>query len=141
MKSLIKEKLNKGLMELEEKKDIAGVLIKCITTGNVFLLFRNDKQPTWALVSGTIEPGENTLKGLQREIYEELFLKSDVIDFKFIGTEDIPDKNRRFHYYEGFTNSEFTPILDEENLNYGWFSKDKIPSPLYKGLAEKISNI
>jgi len=140
-RNLIKERLTQRLMELDEKKIVAGVLIKCTETDNVFLLFRNDKVPVWALVSGNVENGENILDGLKREIYEELFIKPNDIQFKFVRVEQIPEKNREFHYYEGFTNSEFKPILDHENLNFGWFSKDKLPSPLFKGLAQKISAI
>lgn len=133
--------LLKGLREEEEKRIAAGVLIKCITTDRVFLLLRNDKVPTWALMSGGVDKGENVLDGLKREMVEELFVRPGAVDFKFIDIEHIPAKNLEFHYYNGFTNSEFKPILDHENLNYGWFSKDNLPSPLYKGLAEKIANI
>jgi len=140
-KIFIKERLIKGLMELDEKKIVGGVLIKCVKTDRVFLLLRNDKTPTWALVSGGIDKGENVLEGLKRELYEECFVKPNDIEFKHIGVEHIPAKNMDFHYFQGLTNSEFKPILDHENLNYGWFSKDKLPSPLYKGLAEKIANI
>jgi hypothetical protein len=28
-----------------------------------------------------------------------------------------------------------------ENLDYGWFSKDELPSPLYVGLSQKINRI
>lgn len=130
-----------NITEEKEIKIVAGALIKCTHTNNVFLLFRNDKNPTWALVSGSIDSGENVLDGLKREIYEELFIKADTIKFKFVRIEHIPEKNREFHYYEAFTNSEFKPILDHENLNFGWFSKDKLPSPLYQGLAQKIAAI
>lgn len=123
------------------KKIVGGVLIKCTKTNRVFLLLRNDRKPTWALVSGGIDVGENVLEGLKRELYEECFIKSDNIKFNFIGTEQIVEKNMVFHYYEGFTETEFKPILDHENLNASWFSLDKLPSPLYKGLKEKILNI
>lgn len=140
-KLFIKERLVKGLMELDEKKIVAGVLIKCIKTGNVFLLLRNDKTPTWALVSGTIEKGENVLDGLKREIHEELFLQANIIDFKFIGSEQIPGRNMVFNYYQGFCKNEFKPILDHENLNYMWTDLNHLPSPLYAGLLEKIKEI
>lgn len=140
-KIFIKELLNRRLMELDEKQIVAGVLIKCTKTGNVFLLFRNDKVPTWAMVTGGVDAGENVLAGLKREIHEELLIDANIIEFKPVGVEQIPARNREFHFYQGFTNSEFKPILDHENLNWGWFSKDKLPSPLYKGLAEKIAKI
>jgi len=37
------------------------------------------------------------------------------------------------------TNSEFIPTLDHENLDYGWFSKDDLPEPLFPGLKGKIN--
>jgi 8-oxo-dGTP pyrophosphatase MutT (NUDIX family) len=142
-KEFIRERLIKGLTESEGKTIVGGVLIKAIKTGRVFLLLRNDKHPVWALVSGTIEKGENVLQGLKREVYEELFLRENEvnINFKFIKVEQVPEKNMEFHYYEGLTPTEFTPILDRENLNYDWFDKDKLPSPLFKGLSEKIAKI
>jgi len=139
-KKFIRERLQSKLMEVN-KNITAGVLIKCSKTDNVFLLLRNDKTPVWALISGGIDNGENVLNGLKREIYEELFIKSDNIKFNLIHIEQIPEKNKEFHYYEGLTDFEFKPILDHENLNWGWFSKNHLPSPLYKGLAEKIKNI
>lgn len=127
-----------NIMEQDDKKIVGGVLIKCIKTDRVFLLLRNDKKPTWALMSGGIEKGEDVLEGLKREMYEELFVKPTNVEFKKIGVENIPSKNMEFHYFEGLTNSEFKPILDSENLNSGWFAKDSLPSPLFKGLFEKI---
>ena len=140
-KEYIRERLSQELMNTKQKQVVGGVLIKCETTDRIFLLLRNDKTPIWSLMSGGIDEGENIIDGIKREMYEELFVKPNDIIFKKIKVEQIPNKNREFHYFEGFTNREFKPILDHENLNYGWFSKDNIPSPLYKGLAEKIANI
>lgn len=140
-KQFIKERLETKLKELETKTITAGVLIKCTTTDNIFLVLRNSQPPVWALVSGGIDTNENIINGLKREIQEELFVKPNNIEFKFIRVEQIPEKNREFHYYEGFVDKQFKPILDHENLNFGWFSKNHLPSPLYKGLLEKIKNI
>ena len=124
-----------------KKKQAAGVLIKCVNTGNVFLLLRNDKKPTWALMSGGVDDGERPIDALKREMYEELLVRPNNILFKYVKTEYIAEKNMDFHYYEGFTNTEFKPILDHENLNWGWFAKDRLPTPSYKGLGEKIAKI
>jgi 8-oxo-dGTP pyrophosphatase MutT (NUDIX family) len=129
------------LNESEEEQKVAGVLIKCLKTNRVLLLLRNDKQPKWALMSGGMEEGEHPIETLKREIGEELSIDASNIQFEYDRVEHIPEKNRNFYYYKGFTMSEFKPILDHENLKYGWFSKDKIPTPLYKGLAEKITRI
>jgi hypothetical protein len=31
--------------------------------------------------------------------------------------------------------------LDHENLEWGWFGEDEIPTPLFEGMGEKIKNI
>jgi len=140
-KNFIKERLIQGITEFEKKSVAAGVLIKCIKTDNIFLLLRNDKVPVWALMSGGIDKGENVMDGLKREVTEELSINPSDIVFKFVGIEHEPNNGREFHYYQGYSNKEFKPILDHENLQYGWFSKDNLPTPLRKGLAEKIAKI
>lgn len=138
----LKNVIRESIQEIEKpKRIVGGVLVKCLSTDRIFLLLRNDPTPRWALVSGTIEDGENVLSGLKREFYEELFINPSIVDFNFIRVEHIPEKNIEFHYYEGFVDNEFTPILDEENLDGKWFSLREIPSPLYEGMPEKIKKI
>lgn len=118
----------------------AGVLIKCLSTDNIFLLLRNDKRPTWSCVAGHIEKNEDILEGLKREIKEEISINPDIIDFKKINVVK-NDDGVTFHYYEGFTEDEFKAKLDDENLKCGWFSKKRIPLPLYRDMKEKIIKI
>lgn len=138
----VRKMIKESLYEItSQKRIVAGVLIKCTTTDNVFLILRNDQKPTWALVSGTVDEGESVISGLKRELYEELFVNPSIIDFKFIRVENMPEKNIEFHYYEGFVDKQFVPILDEENLDSGWFSEQTLPSPLYSGLSNKLEKI
>jgi 8-oxo-dGTP pyrophosphatase MutT (NUDIX family) len=122
-----------------QKIKASGALIKCTETNKVLLLLRNDGNPTWSLVSGVLEGEEDPLDALKREFEEELSLKPTGVNFKKVGVEN--NNNMIFYYYEGFTSEEFEPKLDNENLDWGWFSKSKLPSPLYKGMLEKIKNI
>lgn len=92
-------------------------------------------------MSGTMDEGESQMKALKREIVEELKINPDIIQYKKDKTEYIPEKNRTFNYFEGFVNEEFKPELNSENLNYGWFDKHDLPSPMYQGLKEKIYRI
>ena len=115
-------------------------MIKCVETNKVLLLLRNDGNPTWSLVSGGLEGDEDPLEALKREFEEELSLKPTNVKFNKVGVETNTN-NVIFHYYEGFTSEEFEPKLDYENLDWGWFSKDNLPSPLYKGMIQKIKNI
>ena len=156
-----------SLTEIDDKNQTVGVLIKCVTTNTVFLLKRNDPPPkkqTWSLMSGTMDTEENSqVISLEREMEEELGISPKLIsvnDYKEInpilekrqgvivikkkGIEKKGDRN--FYYYEGFTNTEFSVNLafdkNNENLDYGWFSIDDLPEPLYdEGLRYKIIDI
>ena len=140
-KKYIKDKLNEALQQVSVKGKAAGVLLKCVTTGNVLLLLRNDPQPTWALISGGVEEGEEVLDGLKREIVEETKINPNEIKFEFNRIEDMPGKDKEFYYYEGFCRNEFTPTLDHENLDYKWCNLDNLPTPLYNGIIHKIKKI
>lgn len=144
MRSFIKKKLNSLLMERKGKRIAAGVLVKCTDTDKVLLLLRNDVSfipNTWSLVSGGVDEGENILEGLKREVGEELSIDPNIIDYKYIKHEYIEEKKLDFYYYEGFTKSEFIPTLCDENLDWGWYTKDELPSPLYPGVDKKIEVI
>ena len=51
-----------------------GAFIYCISTHRYLFLLRNTKKyaGTWGLAGGSIEPGENLLDSLLRELKEEL---------------------------------------------------------------------
>jgi len=141
----IRLRLREMIMEADKKTVSAGVMIKCTKTDNIFLALRSkggDNGETWNLIAGGIEDSdESVLDGLKREIKEELQIDPELIDYKFIRKEFIKEKNMDFHYYEGFTKSEFIPTLDEENLDFGWYGKDELPSPLYPNISKKIKDV
>ncbi len=132
------------LMEQKSKRIVGGVLIKCTETDRVLLLLRNDKgeDPNlWSMVTGGIDEGESILEGLKREVNEEMSIDPNIINYKFIEKIYISEKNMDFHYFQGFTKSEFLPKLDHENLDFKWCDKDDLPSPLYPGIIDKINVI
>lgn len=94
---------------------------------------------TWGLISGGIEDDEEVLEGLKREVKEECQIDPDIIDYELKFDED--ERDGKFYYYEGLTDSEFIPTLDHENLDWGWFEKDDLPDPLYPEIDSKIEAI
>ena len=126
-------------------KRVAGALIQDQKSGDFFLLKRNDKSPKWAMVTGKIDGNEDPIDALEREMYEELFIRAEggKVRLNYKGVESFPAQNMELYYFEGFVNGKkgFNPILDDENLDYGWFSLDTLPSPLIGGLYGKIKEM
>jgi len=128
----------------EKRKEVqfAGVLVKARDTGRVFLMLRCEEGThglTWALISGGIDDGEEILEGLKREVMEECQIDPNIIDYKLKYDEN--ERDGKFYYYEGLTDTEFIPTLDYENLDWGWFEKDELPDPLYPEIDSKIEAI
>lgn len=122
---------------MEDTNICAGVLIISRASGKILLLLRNeisDHPHTWGVVAGHIKDGEDILTGLKREIYEETKINPEQIDFYFIDKEF----NNKFYYFIGFIDNDIKCDLNNENLQYGWFNKNNLPSPLYPNLYNKI---
>lgn len=137
---------------------VVGLLILCKKTNRVLLIQRNDKNKYWSLISGGYDKktDSNYLNCIAREMVEELRFYN-ISDIKIItgGDEFIKSKNRNFKYYYGTVDYEFEVTLDDENLNWGWFSMDSqkeskinnqfnsfgLPENLYPGLIQKIQTL
>lgn len=134
---------------------VVGLLIKCRRTGRILLVQRNDRNRYWSLLSGgQDETDTDDIHTIKREMQEELRVKDlDSVEIIKVRDEIVAGGKRLFKYYEGFVDEEFSVILDDENLSWGWFDPKGIsringesntfglPSRLYPGLAEKIQNI
>lgn len=123
---------------IENKLQASGILIFCESTNRVFLLLRNDKIPSWSLMSGSLLEDEDPLLGLKREIVEELSIDPDIIRYEYLYSELTPNQRIIFNYYKGFVDKEFSPTLDHENLEFGWFKQNEIPKNLFYKLEEKL---
>ena len=134
---------------------VVGLLIKCRRTGRILLVQRNDRNRYWSLLSGgQDETDTDDIHTIKREMQEELRMKdADSVEIIKVRDEIVAGGKRLFRYYEGFVDEEFSVILDDENLSWGWFDPKGIsrvngesnafglPSRLYPGLEEKIQNI
>lgn len=102
-------------------------------TNRTLLLLRPKDDATikdeWTFVAGTIEGNEDPLETIKREIMEELMFNSTEIKFKFLGTKKHNDL--KLYYFIGFIRDEETPIINEENADWGWFNIDNLPKNTY----------
>jgi len=134
---------------------VVGMLIKCRRTGRIFLVQRNDRNRYWSLLSGgQDETDTDDIHTIKREMQEELRIKdSDSLEIVKVGDEIVAGGRRLFKYYQGFVDEEFSVILDDENISWGWFDQNDLsrvngqsnmfglPKRLYPGLIEKIQKI
>ena len=127
-----KRSVDSGLIES------VGAFIYCVKTRRYLFLLRNNTKyaGTWGVVGGKVEANEQIIESLSREIEEELSIDPNIITFEFKRIEDA--KGIDFHYYEGFVDDEFEPVLNFENLEYLWCDMSNIPTPLYEKLQDKI---
>jgi 8-oxo-dGTP pyrophosphatase MutT (NUDIX family) len=137
----LRSELRNMLLESNGEKAV-GVLIIAEDSNKVLLLKRGfpPHKGHWSLLSGGMEDGENKLETLKREIMEETQIDADEkLDLTFIRTEN--NNGKLYHYYGGLTSTEIIPTLDDENMDYGWYSEDDLPTPSYPKTKEKIKEI
>lgn len=121
----------------------AGAVFVSLDTKRVFLQLRSHtvKHPmTWGFVGGKIDDGETILKGLTREIKEEIgfvpkYEKVLTIDVFLSQSHDF-----MFHSFVITVPNEFIPILNNESSGYGWFNIDGLPKPLLSGAKSTLLN-
>lgn len=99
--------------------------------GKYLLIRRNPKKypevgPAWDIVGGRINAGLTLMENLKREVEEEtkLEITSDPV---LVAAQDILRVSGRHVVRLTYTGTtEGFPIIDEESLEYDWFSADQI---------------
>lgn len=108
-----------------------GVKILLKNTEGKYLLVRrsSEKYPevgaVWDIVGGRIEIGTPLLENLQREIFEETKLEL-VGEPKFIAAQDILKTDKHVVRLTYVGEAQGDVILDEENTEYKWFSREEL---------------
>jgi 8-oxo-dGTP pyrophosphatase MutT (NUDIX family) len=117
-----------------------GAFIYCISTQRyLFLLRSNGKfDGTWGLSGGKVDPGENLIDTLYREVAEEIGM--DFSESKVIPIEKFTSDNGKF-FYNTFilpVEEEFIPELNNEHRGYCWVHLNDHPKPLHPGVWRTI---
>ena len=118
-----------------------GIWFYSQSTNRYLYLMRNDpKHPdSFGLPGGKIEPGESIMAAMVRECEEELGSMPDYV--KLMPLEKFTSADGGFEYNTFFciTETEFTPVLNDEHLGYAWIDSGTWPKPLHPGLWSTIN--
>jgi 8-oxo-dGTP pyrophosphatase MutT (NUDIX family) len=112
----------------------SGVMIKC--KNKVLLCKRRKDIPGtmlpeyWSVPCGYVEEKEEIKEAAIRETFEEtqIILKKDKV--KFLSAFPAYGDNGVFYDYICEIDEETEPIIDEEHSDWGYFTKDQIPTPI-----------
>ncbi len=118
-----------------------GTFIYSTSTHRYLFVLRNTKKysGTWGLAGGGIEPGEQLLSSLYRELDEELGY--DFSETKVIPIEKFTSDNGHFIYHTFLipVEEEFVPVLNNEHRGYCWVGLEDHPKPLHPGVWRTIN--
>lgn len=94
----------------------------------ILLLQRaGSERGTWGLPGGKVEPNETLKQAAIREIKEETQISCD-LNHPMLGTLYVkkPNIDYEFHVFFESVITKPTVILNNEHLDFGWFTKDEI---------------
>ena len=118
--------------------EVAGILI--YYKDDVLLLKRSNKvryNGNWSVPGGHIEQNESPESAAKREVFEEtMIMISGPVDK--IGTFQ---EDNRFMMFAKELEHKVEPVIDDEHDDWGWFNKDKLPTPTAPFVLETIKEI
>jgi 8-oxo-dGTP pyrophosphatase MutT (NUDIX family) len=134
-------KIRGGSLEFRPVTAGVGAFIHALSTGRYLFLLRNigSWADTWGLPGGKLDPGEDTITALNREIREEL--GGIIIDPEFVPVEIFTSNNSNFTYHTFFiaVEDEFVPVLNHEHQGYAWLPLSAVPRPLHPGIVRTLN--
>ena len=119
-----------------------GVMIKC--KNKVLLCKRRDDIPDialpdyWSVPCGYVEEDEEIKAAAIRETLEETQIELDVASVRFLSAYPAHGGHGVFYDYICEIEEEAEPIIDEEHSEWGYFSKDEIPTPITDELRNDV---
>ena len=121
----------------------AGALFVSRKTKRLMLQLRSEKTSAsgqWAFVGGMVRPDETIVKGLTREMVEEIGEVPQVI--KSFPLDVYHSGDGKFNYYSVLiiVEDEFIPELNDESNGYCWVKIGQWPKPLHQGAYALLTN-
>lgn len=121
----------------------AGALFLAANTGHVFLQLRSNRVSnprTFGFVGGMINPHESIMKGLAREVKEEIGFIPNYEKIYPLDVNYSDDKKFVYHTVLVIVGDEFIPQLNDESDGYAWVKIGNWPKPLHPGAKELLFN-
>lgn len=118
----------------------AGCVFVAKDTKKILLAYRSayvNEPHTWNVWGGATQEGEDPKEAALREAREETGYAGP-IELELLNVYQKGDF--RYTTYLAKVDSEFTPQLDWENENYGWFAPGEWPKPLHFGLKPLLDS-
>lgn len=115
----------------------AGCLFYAKSTGRFLVAHRSDavlEPNTWGTWGGAIDPGEDPLQAVKREVREETGYTGPAV-FKHLWTFKPPKGNFLYHNFLVTVPEEFEPEIDWENQGFAWVMPNKWPAPRHPGFT------
>tara|TARA_E500000305_G_C3865734_1_gene162748 strand:+ start:169 stop:570 length:402 start_codon:yes stop_codon:yes gene_type:complete len=128
-------KLKDLLEQKEDSDDTAGILYSYF---NNYLLCLTERSQVWNVPKGHIHVDETPLEGALREFTEETQIILNGTP-EFVKAYDKPNGGK-IHIFKLEGEKRFIPHLDHEHTDWGYFTKDKLPSPMQEFIADVLEN-
>jgi len=125
----------------QEEPRASGVLFRGQgEQGHAYLLLKRgpgDYAGHWAFPGGGIEHQETSLMGAVRECWEEIgaALRPHVSKMRSLGVTG------GFETWLLECANQFTPRLNHEHTDWGWFTHDELPQPMHPSAASVIAEL
>lgn len=125
----------------------AGLLITRRSDGKVLMVRRapgGSKPGYWNPPGGTVEEGETPFEGASREAREEL---GPLPRLEWLNDEGFWYANGPYFAFATFLavlpkdEDSWTPSLNEENSEWGWFDPEELPQPLLPGVRAAVRDL
>jgi 8-oxo-dGTP pyrophosphatase MutT (NUDIX family) len=119
-----------------------GIMIKC--KNKVLLCKRREDMPDtalpeyWSVPAGYVEADEGIKEAAIRETYEETKIKLEPNNVKFLSAYPAHGGIGIFYDYVCEIEEELEPVIDEEHSDWGYFSKNEIPTPITEEMRNDV---
>ncbi len=118
----------------------AGGIFYCRSTKRFLFLLRDDSKykHKWGFPGGKVEESETIVRGLEREIIEELGIMLDIEKIIPIELFTSDDGHFFYHTFILIVEKEFMPNLNNEHCGYAWVTIEGWPAPLHPGVFSTL---